>query len=116
MKPITHVEIFMAAAAGEYEGELPTPATRFEKYLKKIIDRIAGFVILLTGKQDVLTFDSAPTQNSTNPVTSGGVYTALANVGSPTAAQVQTAVDNYLDEKSIVFNTDTEITEVLHDN
>ena len=31
------------------------------------------------GKQDKLTFDAAPTANSTNPVTSGGVYTALAN-------------------------------------
>lgn len=30
-------------------------------------------------KQDVLVFDSAPTQNSPNPVTSGGIYTALAN-------------------------------------
>lgn len=28
-----------------------------------------------------LTFDSTPTQNSTNPVTSGGVYTALQNAG-----------------------------------
>ena len=34
-----------------------------------------------SGKQDTLTFDSAPTLNSTNPVTSGGVYNALANVG-----------------------------------
>ena len=116
MEPITHDEIFMAAAAGEYEGELPTPVTRFEEYLKKIIDRIAGFVILLTGKQDVLTFDSAPTQNSTNPVTSGGVYTALADVGSPTATQVQTAVDNYLDQNGVVFNTSAEITEVLNGN
>ena len=31
------------------------------------------------GKQDALTFDSAPTENSTNPVTSGGVYTALSD-------------------------------------
>lgn len=30
------------------------------------------------GKQDALTFDSAPTESSTNPVTSGGVYTALS--------------------------------------
>lgn len=35
----------------------------------------------INGKQDKLTFDSAPTQNSTNPVTSGGVYNALQNVG-----------------------------------
>ena len=32
----------------------------------------------ISGKQDVLTFDNAPTQNSANPVKSGGVYTALA--------------------------------------
>ena len=30
-----------------------------------------------TGKQDALTFDSSPTQNSTNPVTSGGIYSAM---------------------------------------
>lgn len=30
----------------------------------------------LDTKQDTLTFDSAPTENSLNPVTSGGVYTA----------------------------------------
>lgn len=33
----------------------------------------------LSGKQSTLTFDSAPTSASTNPVTSGGVYTALGN-------------------------------------
>lgn len=31
-----------------------------------------------TDKQDALTFDDAPTENSTNPVKSGGVYTALS--------------------------------------
>lgn len=31
-------------------------------------------------KQDLLNFDNSPTQNSTNPVTSGGVYNALQNV------------------------------------
>lgn len=33
----------------------------------------------ISGKQDVLTFDSMPTVSSTNPVTSGGVYDALLN-------------------------------------
>ena len=31
----------------------------------------------LRGKQDALTFDAAPTAGSANPVTSGGVKTAL---------------------------------------
>lgn len=33
----------------------------------------------MEGKQDTLTFDSAPTNGSENPVTSGGVYTAQAS-------------------------------------
>ncbi len=36
----------------------------------------------ISGKQDALTFDSTPTANSTNPVTSGGVYDAIANVNT----------------------------------
>ncbi len=32
---------------------------------------------LLEGYQETLTFDSTPTENSTNPVTSGGVYTSI---------------------------------------
>lgn len=36
----------------------------------------------VAAKQDTLTFDSAPTANSTNPVTSGGVYNAIANVNT----------------------------------
>lgn len=34
---------------------------------------------LKDSKQDELTFDTTPTQNSTNPVTSGGVYTEINN-------------------------------------
>lgn len=37
-------------------------------------------------KQDALTFDEAPTSGSTNPVTSGGVYTAVSSVESTLSA------------------------------
>ena len=37
---------------------------------------------LANGKQDALTFDATPTSGSTNPVTSGGVYTALQSAGN----------------------------------
>lgn len=36
-----------------------------------------GVKAALDGKQDALTFDNTPTANSTNPVTSGGIKTAL---------------------------------------
>lgn len=39
-----------------------------------------GVFTALAGKQETLTFDNTPTDESTNPVTSGGVYTALANL------------------------------------
>lgn len=45
-----------------------------------------------SNKQDTLTFDASPTSGSTNPVTSGGVYTALENV--------EIDVDNALDSTS----------------
>ena len=40
----------------------------------------------MSGKQDRLTFDDAPTQGSSNPVKSGGVYAALQNVSVETDA------------------------------
>ena len=40
MEPITRSEIYMAAAAGEYSGELPEPVTRLEYYLKKIKEAV----------------------------------------------------------------------------
>lgn len=36
----------------------------------------------LSGKQDKLTFDSAPTANSNNPVTSGGIYDAITHINT----------------------------------
>ena len=42
-----------------------------------------GVYTALAGKQDNLTFDQAPTENSGNPVTSGGVFDALAPLSNP---------------------------------
>lgn len=46
-------------------------------------DLASGVIPDISGKQDTLTFDTAPTANSTNPVTSGGVYTALQAKADP---------------------------------
>ena len=40
MEPIARDELFMAAAVGEYSGELPEPVTRPEFYWQKIAQRI----------------------------------------------------------------------------
>ena len=34
------------------------------------------------GKQDALAFDTTPTQGSTNPVTSGGIYNVIGDINS----------------------------------
>lgn len=49
-------------------------------------------------KQDALTFDSVPTENSTNPVTSGGVYSGLQYVMGELADNV-TALSGQIDGK-----------------
>lgn len=40
MEPMTRSEIFMAAAAGEYDGDLPIPVTREDQYWQKVIRKI----------------------------------------------------------------------------
>lgn len=60
--------------------------------------------LLLAGKQDKLTFDDVPKQKSSNPVTSGGVYSELEKIKDevipiPTTANVgQTIVVKEVDE------------------
>ena len=46
---------------------------------KGLYSRVSGLEVALGEKQDTLIFDTTPTINSTNPVTSGGVATALAD-------------------------------------
>jgi hypothetical protein len=58
-------DLYRLDSAGEWQLSQAGTGT----YTKSEIDT------LLNAKQDVLTFDSTPTQGSTNPVTSGGVWT-----------------------------------------
>lgn len=73
------------------------PITRQEYFLAR------------AGGQDVATLD---------PITReeyflDDVCELIENVDKPTQEQVDSAVNDYLDEHSIVFNTSEEITEVL---
>lgn len=56
----------------------------------------------LAGKQNSLTFDSAPTSGSSNPVTSGGVYSAI-NTVSTSISSLQSLVANKQDK--LTFDT-----------
>ena len=76
-----------------------------------------------SGKQDALTFDNSPTNESNNPVKSGGIYTALGNKfdtsniiqsssgipASPTDSTVMSAknvAENYTPNSSLVDTID----------
>ena len=54
-------------------------------------------------KQDVLTFDNVPTQNSNNPVKSGGVYNGLKAINDLVPAQA--SAENKLADKNFVNST-----------
>ena len=43
---------------------------------------IAALQAAMSGKQDRLTFDDTPTENSANPVKSGGVHSSLSSLGN----------------------------------
>jgi hypothetical protein len=43
----------------------------------------------IAGKQDKLTFDTTPTENSSNPVTSGGVFSAINNISSKSIVEYE---------------------------
>lgn len=52
------------------------------------------------GLQTKLTFDSAPTEDSTNPVTSGGVYTALTSKADASNVYDKSSIDTALNNKA----------------
>lgn len=67
-----------------YTAESDIPATPEEGVEYACTDLIGeedlapSFVNKVNGKQGLLTFDTTPTVNSTNPVTSGGIYDAIS--------------------------------------
>lgn len=67
------------------------------------------------GLQTKLTFDSAPTENSTNPVTSGGVYTALDSKANSSDVYNKSSIDTALSNKADKSTTYTksEVDEAL---
>ena len=60
-----------------------------------------------SGKQDALTFDSTPTAGSTNPVTSGGVKSAIDSAVEATEAKIINKSTDLTDSASLVRYTDT---------
>ena len=62
----------------------------------------------LSGKQDTLTFDTTPTVNSTNPVTSGGVYNAITENEEVVAAALNDLNDRALNLEDAIQHVDSE--------
>lgn len=83
------------------ENALTTYATKATTYTITQTDA------LLDQKQDNLTFDSTPTANSTNPVTSGGVKTALDLKADKSTTYTKTEVDSALSLKADKSDTYT---------
>lgn len=67
--------------------------------------------VLLAEKQNTLTFDTSPTSGSTNPVTSGGVYTALSAKQSSLSTTQLTACNSGI-TSSLVSQISTNTTNI----
>ena len=68
-----HDSVYQAkiTSSAKLDADLVADANSTNKFVT------ASQITAWNAKQNALTFDSTPTQNSTNPVTSGGVYSAL---------------------------------------
>ena len=72
------VKQFMQAGDFEATGEVKDGHGNILKDMAKSADVATA----LAGKQNTLTFDNVPTENSSNPVKSGGVFSAIVNAVS----------------------------------
>jgi hypothetical protein len=75
----TRLAPYLPLSGGNMTGDLyllGDPTSNLQATTKQYVDN--G----LATKQNSLTFDTTPTANSVNPVTSGGIYTALQNAGT----------------------------------
>ena len=68
------------------------------------------------GIQSELTFDSTPTENSTNPVTSGGVYNALSGAGLEVDDALSSTSENPVQNKVIYTALEGKQDELTFDN
>ena len=66
-----------------------------------IVNAVKSLQSDIEGKQDILTFDNEPTENSTNPVKSGGVYNALVPL-----SELSGLVDSIADLEDQIINID----------
>lgn len=78
-------------------------------YLKEAMDEALGY--LYENKQDTLTFDSTPTANSGNPVTSGGIAAAIANF---ITVSVNNLVNYYTKSETYTKSEVTDLIAALH--
>ena len=61
------------------------------------------------GKQNALTFDASPTENSKNPVESGGVYASLQTEATARTAHINNATVHITAEERTAWNAKTKL-------
>ena len=104
MEPITREEMFMAAVAGEYSGELPEPKTRLEYYLKKIAEGAA------VKPEDIdAAIEAYLNSHDADIVTEQELSDALAeNIPAPmTDAEIESAFEQATGEYVLPINMST---------
>lgn len=76
------------------EANIDTMLSKTKGYVDSEISKVNNE---LDDKQDKLTFDTTPTTNSNNPVTSGGLYSALALKQDTMTALSNAQIDTIMD-------------------
>ena len=77
---VTMLSIEYSGGGSSPDPDPPSPPSPGNYYTKSQVDALRA------QKQDTLTFDTTPTSGSTNPVTSGGLYSVLGDISSALTA------------------------------
>ena len=93
---VTALEDNVASYDGDIENlqtavtSLQGSVTTLQSSIATATNNISSLQTEMSGKQNTLTFDNTPTISSSNPVTSGGVYSAIPVESGTGVATVQT--------------------------
>ena len=93
LEPITQGEFYMAAAAGEYDGELPDPVIKPQEYWVKIIERIDKSCI--TPEEIDAAIEAYLNSHDADIVTEQELFETLA--GYYTKSDIDTSLDGKAD-------------------
>lgn len=104
---------FLSAVVKAFKRLISELSTRIDGHDTRLSTHQIAIEDMQVQKQNVLTFDTAPTANSDNPVKSGGIYSAIGTARSDAISMALSEVDNFANYANNVYETKNDAEDAL---